>query len=248
MIFPSTMMNTILGAGAVAIGARTQYLLACARENGRVYIDKATLYYAGLMLMSATLWPVLWDSIVGYDKIAATPALLFSILWVPMVIILDVHTSMGNRALEHRDQSVPSSQPVPLGADLRSTITALISGSFSIGILLFNSRKSHETTRLIMFGLLIMLGIVLPSFHIPADPMAAIIVRIVQLVLSHFAIGLLITGIIFGLLQPPEGAAREGGRGEDVTGRRPFEGGAEAWRVGQGGLMCDGSVHVECGS
>ena len=238
-----TVTNTVLASGAAVVALRTHYLLQCSSENGKVYIDKATLYYAGLMLMAAAMWPVMWDAIVGYENLRRTPLLLVSILWVPCVIILDILTSLKNRGREHRDASAPSSQPVPHGADLRATIASLISGSFSIGILMFNSRKTHETTRLIMFGLLIMLGVVLPSFHVPAEPTAALIVKILQIVLSHFAIGLLITGMIYGLLTPPPNGTEIAAPTNPFGGaRKEMEGGGgqeEEWRVGRGGLFCE---------
>lgn len=236
--------NTILGAGAAFIAMRTHQLVEESKANGKVYVDKATIFYSGLMLMSAALWPILWDCVVGYDRLFKMPILLLSLFWVPAVIIFDVATAGQKRAQEHRDMSVPSSQPVPPAADLRASITTLISGSFSIGILMFNSRKAHETTRLIMFGLLLLIGIVLPSFHVPADPMGTLAVRILQLVMFHFAIGLLITGIIFGLLTPPE---TPGGTNSSAPNRNPFMPSADGkdrnieggnWRVGQGGLFC----------
>lgn len=226
----SLVSNTVLASTALALGMRMQYLLEESDGNGKVPVDRATIIYVNVMLMAAALWLVLFSAVIGYEQIIDRPEMLAPLAWVPAVIAGDVLISSASRSREAQDPNVPTSQPRPKSGDMRASIGTLISGSFSIGVLVFNSKKSHDTSRLIKFGLLLMLGVALPTFHIPTDHLTSTYVHAVQMAAFHYAIGLLVCGIFMSFRSPPP--LLEGGAEEGAT-----------WRVGRGGLttVCPGA-------
>jgi hypothetical protein len=155
---------------------------------------------AAITSTSVAVWPTLFNTTIGYDKLIKYPRLSFGFLW-PIGISLIELSSVVSRPPLRGGRDAIMQRANSLNADAQ----AIISAAFAVGALL-SGLKSAAGTHIIMYALILSLALVIPNIALPHTAIGQSIVNSVQNVALNYAIGFIITGISSDMLP---GAAKE---------------------------------------
>ena len=143
--------------------------------------------YASLLV----LWPLLFDCLVGMSLLRRVPMLWFSLLWPFALISLNI----GN-ASRARDTKVHNRGHVQLD------VNAIAGFCFAIGGLVSSQMGKHvgiTTNSIFTTAFLLCIAFIMPSPEVPDDVVLSVVVETTQQSFLHFAIALLISGVVLNL-------------------------------------------------
>ena len=155
----------------------------------------------GVFAVGILLWPLLFDVVVGFDKLdmaSGTASVLVAVgfLWPVVLIMVDMlHVCRRKKYADaHESRSRED--------ELRGNANILIGGAWALGALLSVVKgstgdypQSREGAKIILVALLLCIGFVIPTASNPARSYESNMIRSGQKTMLNFAIGLFISGI-----------------------------------------------------
>lgn len=150
----------------------------------RVYA--ATTYSVILML-----WPILFGCLVGFRYLLHMPLLVLSFVWPYALVSLNL--SHAHRA---RDEKLHHRSSVQMD------VNALSGFCFAIGGLIASQVGKPTavcTSGIFSTAFLLCLAFVMPTPEVPEDYTFSVVIESMQQCMLHFAIALLLSGIIINL-------------------------------------------------
>lgn len=178
-------MACLVGAGAVAA-----HTAACLKTRSRTVRQTTTdiaIVNNGILAGGSLLWPLIFNTSVGYHRVAAEPRLLAGFLWPLVINAVD---------LAHVTEVPPLTPEESKTADRSLTMDAqaVISAAFAMGTLM-SGLKTRTGTRIIMFALVLALGGVIPTPRISSRTVLRSAVQTSQRVMLSMSISFILTGI-----------------------------------------------------
>jgi hypothetical protein len=156
-----------------------------------LFKEKMKLYNNAVLMAGILAWPLLFQQIVGWDKLEGK--MWFAFLWPTLLLM------MGLVEISKKESKETAFQKQ---SEIKSNAHGLINASFAMGILLTiirnsNNDKAHsqEGAQILMISLMMCIAFLLPFFTKEADSYEGNIVRTGQQSIFHMAIGLFMAGM-----------------------------------------------------
>lgn len=147
----------------------------------------------GITTCSATCFPVLWDMLIGYEKLRTTPQVGFGYLYPMGMACIEQAYIMDRRKDGMGDAGAAGRN---LGQDAQSVISA----AFAIGALM-STLRSIQGVHLIMFALVACLAIVVPQVSTPPNSVDHHVTVAVQKSALNYALSFMFAGMGTDMLQ-----------------------------------------------
>ena len=137
------------------------------------------------------LWPILFGCLVGFSSVFQMPLLALSFVWPYALISLNLaHAHRARDDKMHHRSSV------------QMDVNALSGFCFAIGGLIASQLGKPTavcTSGIFSTAFLLCLAFVMPTPEVPSDYTFSVVIEALQQCMLHFAIALLLSGIIINL-------------------------------------------------
>ena len=140
----------------------------------------------GVTAASIFVWPVLWDTTIGFERLVEQPRTAFGFFWPMVISSFDLRFAMGSHRGTNKNMDA-------LAMGLTLDAQAIVSAAFAMGALLVSVR-SVRGTHIIMYALIACLALVIPTISAPNGHNRAIVLS-VQRASLNYAIGYIVAGI-----------------------------------------------------
>ena len=157
----------------------------------------------GIVTSSIFFWPVLFDNIIGLERLTEQPRICFGFFWPMIVSTFDLRYAMDKRLGNSMDMNRMTRE---LGSDAQSVVSVC----FAVGALL-SGLKSLRGTHIILYSLVLCLALVIPQVATPNNTPDRAVILSAQKASLNYAIGFLISALSADLL--------EGGASKPLFGR-----------------------------
>jgi hypothetical protein len=186
------VLNVVLAAtavGTVAYALREFENIGEARDP-ELRGEKMRLIGAAVSAAAVLLWPVVWDTLVGYAVVTHHPLTLFGFLWPTVMNLLNL--SHIASAQSNRVQNVYNS------GTITSNVNTLVGTAFAVGGLLFSQGDptiAKATSPLIMYALLLLIAFIVPIPNLNPNEYLGFLAAAAQRAFFNYAMGFIICGI-----------------------------------------------------
>lgn len=153
--------------------------------------EKMRLIGATVSTLGILLWPVVWDSLIGYSIITHHPLTLFGFLWPMIMNMLDLSAAATS------SNAVDAEQVYGIG-EISQDSNTLVGIAFAIGSFLSsqtNAKLVNATIPLLMYALLLLIAFIVPTPSLDPNDYSGFAVGTIQRTFFNYAMGFVITGI-----------------------------------------------------
>lgn len=143
----------------------------------------------GITAVSVTVWPILWDAVVGMQGLLEQPRLSIGFFWPVVMACIDLKYTMDARTNAHDSMT-------KLSKTLAANAQSIISAGFALGALMSSSSlRSIKGVHLIMYALIACLALVIPQVSTPESTPDRVAILSAQKAALNYAIGFIVSGI-----------------------------------------------------
>lgn len=186
--FNLALLGTTIIIGIYAI---REFNLIMSDSDPEIKREKMRLIGATVSTVGILLWPVVWDTLIGYSIITHHPLTLFGFLWPMVMNMLDLTAAATS------SNAVDAEKVYGIG-EITSDSNTLVGIAFAIGSFLSsqtNAKLVNATIPLLMYALLLLIAFIVPTPSLDPNDYTGFAVGTIQRTFFNYAMGFVITGI-----------------------------------------------------
>lgn len=153
--------------------------------------EKMRLIGATTASVGIVMWPVVWDTLVGYSVLTYHPLTLFGFLWPMVMSMIDL------TYISSAKNAVQAEKIFGIG-ELATDANTLIGVAFAVGSILSsqtNTQLANASIPLLMYSLLLLIAFIVPTPSLDPNDYSGFAVGTIQRTFFNYAMGMVITGI-----------------------------------------------------
>jgi len=160
-----------------------------------IYREKMRVIGLAVSMAGILVWPVVFDSLVGYAIMTHQPLTVLGFTWPILMNLLD----LGYIAAAQNATQVQKAFGV---GEVSGDANTLVGTVFAIGSLLLSQRNSavaSATIPLLMYALLFLIAFIVPIPSLDPNQYGGFFAGVVQRTFFNYAMGFVITGLAMNL-------------------------------------------------